>query len=259
MTRISDNKLNQFWVSTPSGMLLTSNWLEQHGISPKLAWWYVHSGWLERVGEKAYKKKGDKISWAGVVAALQSQLHLPLHIGGKSALQLLGRSHFVPMQGVNQIMLFADSRTRTPSWLGKDKFLDVQFLTFRTSLFQDDNSSLGTIERPFEGINLQLSSPERAVMEMLYSVPKYQPFDEAILLMENLGQLRPAIVQSLLEKCTSIKVKRLFLHLAEKFQHAWISSLDLKKINLGHGKRVIGGGGKYDSKYLLSLPEVREK
>ncbi len=259
MTRVNETKLNHFMVSTPSGVVLTNAWLEKQGISSKLAWWYVHSGLLERLGMKAYKKAGDKISWVGAVAALQAQMQLPVHIGGKTALQILGRSHFIPMQGIRQVALFADLNTKVPSWLGKKKLWDVEFQIFRTSLFDGEDKLLGIIERPVDGITLQISSPERAAMEMLFLYPKYQSLEEVILLLENLGQLRPSVVQSLLETCNSIKVKRLFLYLAEKFQHAWLSGLDLKKLSLGHGKRVIGEGGKYNSKYKLSLPEIKEE
>lgn len=40
-------------------------------------------------------------------------------------------------------------------------------------------------------------------------------------LMEGLNNLRPNQVQDLLEKCESVKVKRLFLYLAEKAGHEW--------------------------------------
>jgi hypothetical protein len=65
------------------------------------------------------------------------------------------------------------------------------------------------------------------------------------------------MVQSLLENCNSIKVKRFFLYFAERFWPALVPKLDLKKINLGNGKRVIGRGGRYryHPKYMLSLPE----
>ena len=258
MTRKDERKLNHFMVSTPSGVVLTSEWLEEQGISPKLAWWYVHSGLLERLGMKAYKKAGDSIAWSGVVAALQSQIHLPLHVGAKTALQVLGRSHFVPMQGIKQVMLFAELETRVPTWLTK-KLWDADFVLFRTSLFRGNDKSLGIIERPVNEITIRLSCPDRAMLELLYLFPKYESFDELSLLFENLGQLRPSVVQSLLEQCNSIKVKRVFLFLAEKFQHSWLSRLDLKKIDLGQGKRVIGNGGKYDSKYKLSLPDVTEE
>ena len=42
-----------------------------------------------------------------------------------------------------------------------------------------------------------------------------------------------------LEECRSVKVKRLFLFMAEKARHAWFEALDLDRIDLGSGKRVI--------------------
>ena len=181
MARKDERKLNRFMVSTPSGVVLTSEWLEEQGISPKLAWWYVHSGLLERLGMKAYKKAGDTIAWSGVVTALQSQLHLPLHVGAKTALQLLGRTHFVPIQGIQQVMLFAELGTRMPTWLSK-KLSDADFAIFRTSLFNTKDKSLGIIERPVGGVTLRLSCPERAILELLYLFPKYQSYDELALL-----------------------------------------------------------------------------
>lgn len=62
MTRLQKNILNQFMVQTSPGMVLTLDWLVEHNISSKLAWWYVRSGWLERIGGKAYKKAGDQVS-----------------------------------------------------------------------------------------------------------------------------------------------------------------------------------------------------
>lgn len=246
-------------ISIPSGVVLTSEWLGEQGVSSKLAWWYVRIGLLERLGTKAYKKAGDHVTWVGAVAALQNQKQLSLHVGGKTALQLLGRSHFISMQGVKQVMLFADLNTRVPSWVVKKDLWDVEFEIFRTSLFDSKTKVLGVIERPIEGITLRVSCPEMAAMEALYLVPKYQSIEEIALLLEGLGQLRPNVVQSLLEGCHSIKVKRLFLYFSEKFQHTWLEDLDLKKINLGHGKRVIGSGGKYDANYLLSLPEMKDE
>lgn len=255
MIKINETKLNHLMAVLPQGLVLTTHWLEIHHISAKLAWWYVQSGWLERVGEKAYKKTGDKVSWVGAVAALQSQLRLSLHVGGKTALQLLGQTHTLP-QAIKQVMLFANPKTKIPTWLAQSTLWDVQFEVFRTALFQNDDTALGLIKRSLEGVHFQLSCPERAAMEMLYLVTDHQSFSEAALFMADLKKSRPTMVQSLLEKCQSIKVKRLFLYLSEQYQHSWLVSVDLNKIDLGQGKRVIGGGGKYHAKYLLSVPDA---
>lgn len=226
-------------VTAPSGVVLTAAWLEKHGVSPKLAWWYVHSGLLEKLGTNAYKKTGDHITWEGAINALQTQLAAPIHIGGKTALHLLGLGHFVPLQGMQKIMLFAPPNTKIPKWLSANSW-DAEFEVYKSSLFSSDE---GLIERPINGLNLQLASPERAALELLYLYPRHQSLDETTYLIENLTQLRPKVVQALLENCHSIKVKRLFLHLNEQFNHPWLSSLDLTKIDLGKGKRVLAKGG----------------
>src|SRR2546428_750268 len=119
MTSLHRRILNQFVTTTPPGAVLTTKWLEQQGVSPKLAWRYVHSGWLELVGDKAYKRAGDRVEWRNALAALQTQLNLPIHVGAKTALQLLGKAHYIPLQGIKQVILFANPGTNIPSWIGK--------------------------------------------------------------------------------------------------------------------------------------------
>ena len=77
--------------------------------------------------------------------------------------------------------------------------------------------------------------------------------------MESLNNLRPKSVQILLENGSSIKVKRLFLYLAEKFNHQWLKHLDLTKVNLGSGKRSFVKNGAYISKYKITVPKEFEK
>jgi len=79
------------------------------------------------------------------------------------------------------------------------------------------------------------------------------------LIVGNLVALRPDIVQGLLAECQSVKVKRLFLYMAEKHEHAWLSNLDLSKVDLGKGKRVIISNGRYDRKYQITVPANHEE
>ena len=60
--------------------------------------------------------------------------------------------------------------------------------------------------------------------------------------------------QRLLEEYRPVKVKRLFLFMAEKARHAWFEALDLDRIDLGSGKRVIAKGGVYNKKYQITIP-----
>lgn len=258
MTRFKESKLNSMITQMPAGTVLTLAWLKQHGVSYKLAWWYVQSRWLERVGSEAYKRYGDKVGWVGALSALQSQLYAPVHIGAKTALELLGQAHYIPVHGLKRVILFNRSNFKVPLWFRKPMMWGVEFRIHQASLFQEEAQNLGIITRTIDGINVYLSGPERAALEILYLVPNKQSYDEAFKLIESLALLRPNLVQPLLEKCKSIKVKRLFLYLADKFQHPWLSRLEVSKINLGYGNRRIGRGGCYDSQYQLSLPPTEE-
>jgi hypothetical protein len=114
------------------------------------------------------------------------------------------------------------------------------------------------MERSSGAFSIQISTRERAALELLYLIPEKQQYEEAKALFEGLQGLRPKLVQSLLEDCTSIKAKRLFLHLAEETNQPWFSELKIERVTLGKGKRVIGEGGRFDSKYNISVPKIRE-
>ena len=105
---------------------------------------------------------------------------------------------------------------------------------------------------------MRISSPERAAMEMLYHVPAKQGFDEAMLIIESLLTLRPALVQKLLEACNSVKVKRLFLYMSGAANLPFVAKLDLAKVNLGKGTRTVVKGGRLDPKYRITVSRSGE-
>ena len=82
--------------------------------------------------------------------------------------------------------------------------------------------------------------------------------NEAYQIIELLISVKPKEFQKLLENCTSVKVKRLFLYLVELSSHSWFKKLDISKINLGKGVREITKGGKYDQKYNIIIGNVKE-
>jgi hypothetical protein len=175
MMNDKNEKLTRVIESAPAGFVFTNTWLEQHGISAKLAWWYVRSGLLERVGTKAYKKAGDHITWVGAVAALQNQLDLPVHVGGTTALQLIRLAKVYSISHISKITLFTSLGIRMPSWLNDNKW-PIDFNIRRTSLFSNRNETLGLVAKNIEGIILHHSCLERAAMEILFLAPKYIPF-----------------------------------------------------------------------------------
>lgn len=92
-------------------------------------------------------------------------------------------------------------------------------------------------------------------MEMLYHFPKHHTFDECYRVMENLMGLRSDVCQNLLEQCNSVKVKRMFMFLAEVCEHFWLEEVDLSKVYLGSGKRVLVSNGHYIEKYNITVPK----
>ncbi|NLE00593.1 MAG: hypothetical protein GX640_12040 [Fibrobacter sp.] len=99
-----------------------------------------------------------------------------------------------------------------------------------------------------------VASLERAILEVLADIPDNQTLDESFKIMESLNTLNPVILQILLETCNSIKVKRLFLLLAEKANHQWLQRLKLEKIDLGSGNRVLYKNGTLNKKYKVTVP-----
>lgn len=247
-------KINQLLNNWPRGTVYASSWLRQQGIGSDLIQSYKRRNWLYALGDNAVARVGDKVSWEGGVYALQKQLGLKVHVGGKTALEMSGYAHFIPM-GKTPVFLFGIPGSRLPQWFQKYEWGHPIHLV-ATALFTDRMA--GLTEKSQGEFTLTLASPERAIMEALSLVPQNQSFEEAGLLMGSMTTLRPKFVQTLLMSCRSIKVKRLFMHLAEKLHHPWVKKLDLSKVDFGKGKRKIDSGGHFDPKYQISVPRLND-
>jgi hypothetical protein len=251
MSRQNRGKLNRLLLSWPKGVICTSKWMKNQGFSRQLLDRYKKSNWLMPVGTGAYKLANDTVNWTGALYAIQNQLELNCHPGGKTALQLKGLAHFVPGE-LKEIFIFGPPGEKLPSWF-KAYDWEVEIHYSMTNLFNND---LGLSKEDYGTFSISISAAERAIMEMLYLVPQKQTLSESSLIMENLVSLRPKTVQALLENCKSIKVKRLFMLLAEKHEHQWVKKLDISKFNLGTGKIALTRGGVYNKKYKIVIPNI---
>lgn len=233
----------------PRDAVLFSSWLATQGIDRKEQTMYVRSGWLERITQGVYKIAGSSPTLYGAVSSYNKQLGKTCHVGASSALDLRGYSHFVAM-GKPTGYLFTEKESRLPGWIFQDEWnMTVKYST--TSIF---GGNTGLENYDLNGVELLISSPERAIMECLHLSPEQFSLLDIYYVMEMMTTLRPALVQKLLEKCTSIKVKRLFMYMAEKAGHNWASVLDITKVDLGKGIRNISPTGKYDNKYQIIIP-----
>ena len=87
-----------------------------------------------------------------------------------------------------------------------------------------------------EGVDLLVSSPEQAFMECLLLSPAHYSYMDLYYIMEQLTSLRAYIVQTLLETVKNLRVKRMFLYMAEKAGHYWYDMLEMDKIDIGTSK-----------------------
>jgi hypothetical protein len=143
---------------------------------------------------------------------------------------------------------------KLPAWFKQYRW-GVKVRYTATNLFAGE-AGHGLSKKDLGPYAINVSAPERAMMEVLYGVPQIDSYEEARLLMEGLTTLRPRLVQALLEKCASVKVKRLFMLLAENCKHAWVPKVDLARIDFGKGKRMLVKGGRFDQKYKITVPNT---
>lgn len=243
------SKINTLLHSQPYGTIFTSTWLLRNGYSYALQQRYRESGWLESVGNGAAKRIGDQVSIEGGVYTLQNQLGLSVHIGGKSAIALLGRSHYLQM-GVSELILFGMQDEQLPKWFSE---FDWRVrIDYRASDFLPRDMGMEDFSKG--DFTIKISGLARALLECLY-VSDGHDLVECYELMEGLSGLRPQLVQSLLENCNSVKAKRLFLFMAEKAGHAWLKYLNLAVIDLGSGTRSLVKQGAYVRKYDITVPK----
>lgn len=243
-------KVKQIVESVGERGLLFSNWLSQHGITRSEQLAYLRSGWLERVAHGVYKIAGSQPTLFAAVSCYNTQLGKQCIVGARTALELRGLSHYVPM-GKQVAYLFTDNTHKLPKWLVKGEW-DRTVVYQTTSFLGEDN--LGVDTMTVEGRPLLVSPPERAMLEWLNQPDSAVSLLDIYYVMEMLTTLRPGLVQGLLERGKSVKTNRLFLYMAEKAQHQWLKALEPGKIDMGSGRRMIVPTGKYVSKYNMTVP-----
>ncbi len=281
MAELYKEKLNRLQRLLPGGLLAPAAWLGKHGYPSNLISYYVSRGWLESPARGVYRRPGPPLKWQHVVGSLAKLQEPPAppppHIGGITAIEVQVRAHFVPLGEDRPVHLWGEAPL--PSWVNAIPGLP-RFVFHKDSLFEskypgrfttvllakEQGGQLDTLSNDAlrGGLDvlrwgewdweLPISTLERAILEVLDDVPQHETVEHAKLLLENLNTLSPRRLSALLEDCKSIKVKRLFLALAERQDHAWFKALDLKRVTLGSGKRVLEPGGKYDPKYRITLP-----
>jgi len=250
----NDSKINRLLKEWPQATVVTRAKLDKLGISRQLTIKYVLHNWIVRIGTGAFTRSGDQVDWRGGLYALQTQLGLSVHVGARTALELLGFSHFVPLGEQEKVILISDRPEQPPTWFRNHPW-KANLEHHCLSLFNRISEAAFT-KLDFGGFEIVMSSPERAIMEQMSLARTNDDIEQAHQLMEGLTTLRPSVVWDLLVNCRSIKVRRLFLWSAETSRHAWFGRVDLAEVDLGKGKRQLYKGGRFDPKYQITVPTL---
>ncbi|WP_240349195.1 type IV toxin-antitoxin system AbiEi family antitoxin domain-containing protein [Halomonas binhaiensis] len=245
--------------------LVSSRWLRAHGYSSSLVARYVASGWLESPARGVYMRKGGRLQWEGVVRTLQFGERLSLHVGGRFALAWQGYEHYLRLGEAATVTLYGPDRL--PGWVPKlplsehfeayrKKIFDFPVIRFSPEMSENLllDQGLGWSKASSSVESVVCAMPERAMLELCDGPPEASLVYEADALMQGMTTLRPQRVGRLLRHCRSIKAKRLFLALAERHRHAWLSHVQMDDVDLGSGKRSLVPGGQLHPTYQITLP-----
>ena len=160
---------------SPRGLVLLSSWLVSKGYSYELQQRYRKGRWLKSIGKGAMLKSGDPFMLSGALSAFQSQVNVNIHIGGRSALELQGSTHYLQLSSP-ETTLFVLGRTELPPWFINNKW-DSDYKIFKISILNDDVLGLTTY-RDGE-IEIKISNLVRAMLECIALTPTEFSLNEA--------------------------------------------------------------------------------
>jgi hypothetical protein len=231
--------------SIPRESPFDTHTLKGLGISPALANYYVKSGWIIRLGRGAFAFPNIALDKYLSIKMISNSLE-NIHVGGKAALAWHGFRHNIP--GRERIVLWGSERGRLPDWFTK------QFLSRYVSKNIFDSSlapgfGLHTIpERPDGPL---VSTPERALLELLGEIGQAEEVEESRNIFEMLFSLRAVELSTLLQHCTRVKVTRLCIKWSTDLGLPWADAArEAAHGRLGHGR----WSGKLQDGSTLNLP-----
>ena len=242
----------------PEGLITTHKWLIENNLSRHAIDNLVKSNQLESISKGVYVRNVSKITWQSVVFSLQSVFKLDFVVGGLTALEIQGLSHYLSLSENKIVHLFGNDVL--PDWV-TNLDLNVKFVRHTiNSLFVENSENKQfhpfISESDWDGNRkLILSTTERAYLEVLLDVPQKISFEHADQLMQGLTTLSPRNLQKTLECCQNVKVKRLFFWFADRQNYVWLGKINRENITLGSGNRMLIKGGKLDTKYKITVPE----
>ena len=160
MSTVKPSKINKLVKQWPRGTVGTAAHLKSWGYSYDLLKKYKESGWIDSFGRGAYILSGDKVEWLGALFALQSQLGLNIHAGGKLRQAEITKEH-LQLAEIVRPKLVQDGMFLVGLDIVGDKLMEINVFS---------PGGLGSAQR-FEKVNFNLAvldALERKVEYMGY-------------------------------------------------------------------------------------------
>lgn len=235
----------------PDGQLVNRAWLQARGFSRFRVDYFLRAGKLEASVTGVYRRPGPPLKWEHVVFSL-NEMGWAVHVGGRSALELQGLAHYLPDVSQQRIILYGTAKV--PAWVSAYPG-SFRFEINNQRLF-DLLPQAAVHTKPFGSWDwpIPYSTPELAMLQLLAGVQEAADFSLADKFFEAAVNLRPDILHTLLQACTQVKTKRLFLWFSDRHGHDWHQNLKTDGIDLGRGKRMLVKGGAYDATYQITVP-----
>ena len=223
----------QVLADIPRGTPLSTPMLRAGGLGAKQTARLAEVGWLQRLGRGTYLLPGDRLDRDAALAYLAESVP-GLHVGGKTALAWRGVLHNLAFQ--ERLNLWGDKSAKLPAWFTTAFPAHYQ----ATRLFDDGlPASSGLAALPAGRTDVVVSTPERALLELLSDVGKSQGLEEATHLVEGARTLRLNVLEELLAHLTRIKVARLAHALADELALPWKDLARQHSERLGGGRRWV--------------------
>ena len=185
------------------------------GIYPELAYRYVKSGLLERLGRGVFMFAGDQMQLDPCLEFLGRRTP-GLHVGGKTALAWMGLRHNVAFR--ETLCLWGPRQTKLPPWFTQ-RF--PSRYTTRELFSAALPKGFALNPRPESPGGVVVSDPERGLLEMLSEVGVHQGIEEARNIMEMASSLRMEVLRPLLDCCRQIKAIRLCVSWSKELGLPW--------------------------------------
>jgi len=220
MATTQRTKLNNLLGRLPSGAPVSSEDLAALDVSADLAVHYVRAGWLARLARGVFARPNERLALEPSLRLLERKVE-GLHVGGKSALDWYGTRQYVAQHP--HLMLLGWGPGALPDWFTERFPAEYH----RKRIFHESSNELLHVDA-FEGRPgaPQVSSPERALLELLSDVGVRQPLGEARELVESAYNMRGDVLRDLLQRCTNVKTVRLCLQLGRESDLPWMAKLD---------------------------------